>query len=294
MTRRFARAAQPLPFAAAAVVVTALGTALALRWGVNQGAAPLLGAVAGVMLLAVAGRVRSRPDAGQPPVSAAELLSGLVRAEEAVRGQLAAELHDTVAQSLAVARELLSSPTGDLPLPLLSDVVADAEEQVRALMARARPPALADGDLAQAVQALCSDLLMRYAFAVRLSWPSAPYRLPLSAATTLYRFFGEALLNAVKHADVDEAHATLEVAGGTVVATVVDTGPGFDPARVTSVGGRHVGLSLLRERARLCGGTLEVSSQPGYGTTLVLRLPGTALPQRSAGSGPAALLSAGR
>lgn len=209
-----------------------------------------------------------------------ELLSGLVAAEEGARGQLAAELHDTVAQSLSGAAMLLDS--GD-PANLFraGELVVEAEEQVRAVMARTRPPALRDGDLARAVAALRDDMKHRYAFEVTLSWPSVAYPLPLVTAVTVYRFFQEGLLNAAKHADVDRASAALRVDDDWVVAEVSDEGLGFDADADHAVGGRHVGLGLLRERARLVGGSLDVASARGrgtgshgaHGTTLTLRLP---------------------
>lgn len=208
-----------------------------------------------------------------------ELLSGLVAAEEATRGQLSAELHDTVAQTLAVARRLLADGAGTDAgddaerLDRLGELVEDAEEQVRAVMARTRPAELRSGDLASAVGALRKEFASRYLVTVRLSWPTQPYPLPLVSAVTVYRFFQEALLNVVKHADVDEATASLAVDGDYVVAEVADRGPGFVPSEVQSEGGRHVGLGLLRERARLAGGSLELTTSPGVGTRLTLRLP---------------------
>jgi signal transduction histidine kinase len=205
-----------------------------------------------------------------------ELLSGLVAAEEATRGQLSAELHDTVAQSLAAARQLLAdrSRDGDAgTLEQLRELVEDAEEQVRAVMARTRPAELRSGDLGSAVAALRREFAARYLMTVTLSWPDQPYPLPLVSAVTVYRFFQEGLLNVVKHADVDEATASLAVEGDSVVAEVRDDGPGFVPSEVQSEGGRHVGLGLLRERARLAGGSLEVTTAPGEGTRLTLRLP---------------------
>lgn len=203
-----------------------------------------------------------------------ELLSGLVAAEEGTRGQLSAELHDTVAQSLMAARALLSDPSAsEQQLALARQYVEDAEEQVRAVMARARPPELRDGDLASAVGALRRDLAHRYLLDVRFSWPDEPYPLSLVAAVTVYRFFQEALLNVVKHADVDHAEASLAVDGHEIVAAVRDAGPGFKSDQVQSTGGRQVGLGLLRERARLAGGSLDVDTKPGTGTTLTLRLP---------------------
>jgi signal transduction histidine kinase len=213
-----------------------------------------------------------------------ELLSGLVAAEEGARGQLAAELHDTVAQSLMTARALLADGVpDDRRLALVADLIGEAEEQVRAVMARTRPPALREGDLARAVAGLRDDLRGRYGVEVAVHWPSEAYPLPLATAVTVYRFFQEALLNVVKHADVDAATVALDVDAKWVVATVADAGPGFDPSHVRSEGGRHVGLGLLRDRARLLGGALDVDSWPSKGTTVTLRLP------RGAGAAPGLL-----
>ena len=213
---------------------------------------------------------RHRRDAETAGAGVFELLSGLVAAEEGARGQLAAELHDTVAQSLMIARSMLA---GDPDIAKVSDYVEDAEEQVRAVMARTRPPALRDGDLASAVGGLRVDMNARYGLHVQVEWPESPYPLPLASAVTVYRFFQEALLNVVKHADVDDAVVSLRVSEDAVVAEVRDEGPGFDPSTVRPDRGRHVGLGLLRERARLSGGSLDVDSRRGEGTTLTLRLP---------------------
>ena len=224
---------------------------------------------------------RQRRTAENASAGMYELLSGLVAAEEATRGQLSAELHDTAAQSLMLARSLLAGVLDQLesPPPQLeraTDYVGEAEDQVRAVMARTRPPALRDGDLARAVAHLRDDMASRYGLVVALSWPQTPYPLSLVSAITVYRFFQEALLNVVKHADGDDATATLEMTEQELTATVTDAGPGFDPALVKPDKGRHVGLGLLRERARLAGGSLTVTSTPGGSTTLCLRLPRTA------------------
>jgi signal transduction histidine kinase len=219
-----------------------------------------------------------RRDAQTAGAGVFELLSGLVAAEEGARGQLAAELHDTVAQSLMIARGILGhSEISEADIVRLGDYVEDAEEQVRAVMARTRPPALREGDLATAVGNLRLDMRARYGLVVRVDWPQDPQPLPLASAVTVYRFFQEALLNVVKHADIDEAEVALRIDETHVVASVTDHGPGFDPTAVRPDRGRHVGLGLLRERARLSGGALEVDSAVGEGATLTLRLPRPAI-----------------
>lgn len=219
----------------------------------------------------VADELAARHKQGAETASAGmfELLSGLIDAEEAARGQLAAELHDTVAQSLAAARTLSADGQHDRAQQYLEE----AEEQVRAVMARTRPPALRDRDLAAAIGELRDEFAQRYGLTVQLRWPAHPRPMTVVAAVTVYRFFQESLLNVVKHADVDVAHVALAIEGDVLVASVRDGGPGFDPAAVRPARGRHVGLSLLRERVRLAGGTLEVSSAPGAGTTLSMTLP---------------------
>ncbi len=216
-----------------------------------------------------------RHDADSAGAGMFELLSGLVAAEEATRGQLAAELHDSVAQSLGAARRLLAEPCDPQLWEQAAALVEESEDALRATMARTRPPALRDGDLAAAVRHLRDDLDMRYGLAITLEWPTVEYPLPLATAVTVYRFFQEALLNVLKHADVDEAQGSLSIDGRYLTAVVRDNGPGFDLATqpVAGAGGRHVGLGLLRERARLAGGSVDVMSAPGAGTILTLRLP---------------------
>jgi signal transduction histidine kinase len=198
------------------------------------------------------------------------LLAGLVEAEEGARGQLSAELHDTVAQSLSAARSMLADR---INVDEAAELIAEAEDQVRAVMARTRPPALREGDLARAVGGLRDDMANRYGLEVDVAWPTEAYPVPLVTAVTVYRFFQEGLLNVIKHADVDLARAELRIDEEWVVAVVADEGPGFDPDDVRPDQGRHVGLGLLRERARLVGGSLEVASWPATGTALTLRLP---------------------
>lgn len=206
-----------------------------------------------------------------------ELLAGLAAIEEGVRAQLAAELHDGVAQSLAAARALAAAdptdPIGE-PVPArLRDYLEDAEAQVRAVISRARPPSLDGGDLGRAVSELRADMAHRYGLEVQVSWPRVPRRLPVSTAVAVYRFFQEGLVNIVKHADVEQAWLSLDMDQTGLVARVRDAGVGFSAADATPRdGGRHVGLELLSTRARLAGGGLTVSSGPG-GTVLTMQLP---------------------
>jgi signal transduction histidine kinase len=259
-------------------LMAASGSLVAARlWRRVRGQARTVDALALRVRMADDAAEHHRRTAENASAGVFELLSGLVAAEEATRGQLAAELHDTVAQSLSTARMMLDNGSAE-SASRAGELISEAEEQVRAVMARTRPPALREGDLAAAVASLRDDLRNRYGLEVRLVWPPEAYPLPLVTAVTVYRFFQEAMLNVVKHADIDAASASLRVDAEDVIAIVSDSGLGFDPASVHSEGGRHVGLGLLRERARLAGGSLEIVSYRNGGTTLTLRLPRLSVP----------------
>ncbi|HVF20684.1 MAG TPA: ATP-binding protein, partial [Mycobacteriales bacterium] len=207
-----------------------------------------------------------------------ELVTALVHTEEVVRAQLAADIHDTVAQSLALAKRQVHEHDG-VP-EKLADAVEDAEEQVRAIITRTGPVMLEGGDLAAAVRALGDDVNNRYGLQMHLvGWPDDDHAMPVSVATVCYRFVQEAVMNVTKHANTDECFVSLSVEGRQIAMSVIDHGGGFDPAAVKSTGGRHVGLHLLGERARLMGGNVEISSAPGEATVLRLRL---TVPERRA------------
>ncbi len=141
-------------------------------------------------------------------------------------------------------------------------------------MARTRPPALRDGDLADAVGIFASTCRRATGWSSTWSGRAAAYPLPLASAVTVYRFFQEALLNVVKHADVDARRRSSwsstrrRPGAGQRPAGRASTRPLVKPER-----GRHVGLGLLRERARISGGGLDLHSEVGVGTTLTLVLP---------------------
>ena len=224
-------------------------------------------------------------DADRSAGAASRLFGELVRAEEAARATLAGELHDTVAQSLSAALSQLADPNGQYEG---IEAVRDAEEQLRMVLSRLRPPELERGDLALAVSDLCLELEHRFGLEVEVSWPQEPVKLPIAVAVLVYRFLQEGLLNALEHADGEGVRLALsvqDVADGArwLQVDVSDEGPGFDPKAVVSSGGRHVGLRLAGERARLAGGALTVDSRVGEGTRLRLRLP-LAGPRSQAGS----------
>jgi signal transduction histidine kinase len=94
--------------------------------------------------------------------------------------------------------------------------------------------------------------------------------------TTLYRVVQETLTNITRHAGTGPDKAsrvgvTLQLLPHRLQLIVEDDGPGFDVEAVGELG--RLGVAGMRERAAACGGTLEIESAPGEGTTIYLRIP---------------------
>jgi signal transduction histidine kinase len=91
-------------------------------------------------------------------------------------------------------------------------------------------------------------------------------------AERLFRIIQEALNNVVKHAQVDEASVTLRFDEEVTSIRIEDQGLGFNPDTVDT-GQEHMGLSSMRERVGMLGGTLSIDSQPGKGTCVKMLIP---------------------
>ena len=95
---------------------------------------------------------------------------------------------------------------------------------------------------------------------------------PLSVKITVYRFIQESLQNSFQHAGGSGGLVKVWAEGTIICAEVTDEGPGFDPATAMAKEG-CLGLSAMRERVEILGGTLIIESQPGSGARLTARIP---------------------
>lgn len=199
----------------------------------------------------------------------------------AERQRLARDLHDSVSQALfsmtmharAAERRLADlGPEADRAreeVAMLHELTRGALAEMRALIFELRPQSLTDEGLVAALRRQGAAVSAREHVSVEVHGPQE--RLPLGAAAEehLYRIALEAVHNAVKH-----GHPTTVVvdvaAEEDVRLEVVDDGIGFDPARSRP---GHLGLGTMRERAESLGGTLDVTSRPGAGTTVVATVP---------------------
>ena len=98
-------------------------------------------------------------------------------------------------------------------------------------------------------------------------------RLPPAVETTLYRVLQEGVTNVVKHAGASRVGVIVRTSPDDVVMMIEDDGKGFDPEAVNRRSTRHFGLLGMRERLALIQGSVEFETEPGAGTTLLIRAP---------------------
>jgi signal transduction histidine kinase len=143
------------------------------------------------------------------------------------------------------------------------------EYQLRHLSHELRPTVLDDLGWLAAIEFLADGVAKRARLPIRVS-SSVSERLPAAIETALYRAVQEALTNAVRHARASCVRIEVEREADTLCCVIGDDGIGFD---VASNGGGGLGLKGMRERLGAVDGTLQITSTPGKGTQIRLRLP---------------------
>ena len=147
-------------------------------------------------------------------------------------------------------------------LSAIAERVSDVFDQVREISHGIHPAILSERGLTQALRALAR----RSALPVELDL-GTDRRLPGQVEVAAYYAVSEALANAAKHANASAVQVELDVPDGTLRLAIRDDGiGGADPARGS-------GLSGLSDRVEAVGGTLDVTSPAGGGTTLLIEIP---------------------
>jgi PAS domain S-box-containing protein len=214
------------------------------------------------------------------------LLGQLITAQEEERRRLAGDLHDDAIQSLTAARMHLSvlghqlDRLGDAAAavrPALTHARDNLEQGLaaaRTFLFDLRPPLLDSAGLEPALRQQLAKLAERAGWKTEIAW-LLDERLDRDLETVAFRVAQEALANVARHADATAVWVRAERDGPDVVLQVADDGVGFDPpaARERAAATGHLGLRSMAERIQTAGGSLEISSGPGHGTRVVLRLP---------------------
>ncbi len=210
------------------------------------------------------------------------LTSALSAAKEQERRLIAREIHDSISQTLALAKlqlKLLGTRISSEELSReLSAVIGTLDQALsytRNLTFELGIPVLYQLGLNSALEWLCDELRKKYNFNVHYQ----PYFLPRikndNFETFLFRSAQELLMNAVKHSGVKEASLTIFKSEQDIFISVHDEGKGFDAYRLSSsdFSKKTYGLFNLETQVRSLGGKVEIHSEPGKGTEIILKIP---------------------
>jgi nitrate/nitrite-specific signal transduction histidine kinase len=191
------------------------------------------------------------------------------------RGRLARELHDAVTQTLfsasLIAEVLPRAWESDLEegrrqLEEVRLLTRGALAEMRTLLLELRPESLTRSRMGDLVRQLGRAMTGRTGVPVQVA-AEDDWALPAAVHIALYRIAQEALNNVARHADAGRVDVRLVCRPGRAMLSISDDGRGFD---VGAIPPGHLGVGIMQERAASIGATLEIASQPGAGTRVMV------------------------
>jgi signal transduction histidine kinase len=241
----------------------------------------LLATIANQVAAAVA-RARLHENLREDEVVHRRLLHQTITAQESERRRLAAEIHDSVVQSLvgisyrlqAVEKKIPPESDGELveDLKMLAEQLNTNIKELRDLLLGLRPPMLDDMGLYKALESHLKNFGIKSGIQTNLRMSDNLPSLSRDAQTNFFRIVQEALNNVEKHAAA--SHVTIEVESTPqkLYVTIRDDGKGFSPQK-SRAKTRNLGLASMRERTDLLGGNLRIKSEIGRGTMISIDIP---------------------
>lgn len=214
------------------------------------------------------------------------LTAELMTAQEEERRRIARELHDDINQRLALAvietGNLLSNPsalTGRTKetIQSLSQRLVRISDDVRRMAYQFHPSILDDLGLTAALKRMVEEWSEKTGIKTVLVQEEPADPLPRDVASCLYRVAQEGLANIMKHARAARVEIELTCDDQEITLSLYDTGVGFD---LDEIRARHPGLGLvnMRERVRSVRGRLDVQSERGRGTRIIVHIPFSGAP----------------
>lgn len=201
-----------------------------------------------------------------------------VREEE--RKHVAREVHDELGQTLAALKIDLSWLAKRLPeeqellhnkTQVMNTLVDEAIQTVKRVISELRPGILDDLGLEAAMEWQAQEFENLAGIKCEFSSGSNEIVLDQDRSTALFRIFQEALTNVARHANATKVKASVEEGRRKIVLKIRDNGNGIEKRQLYNP--KAFGLIGMRERARLLGGSLKISSVSGRGTTVTLSIP---------------------
>jgi PAS domain S-box-containing protein len=208
------------------------------------------------------------------------LTGQLIDLQDEERRRIAAELHDSIGQSLVIIKHramicLRDSTGSDRMLGQLEEISSTATaaiDELHEIAHNLRPYELDRLGLVRAVETMVSKLSSSMAIRLHADIDRIDGLLSPAAETSVYRIIQEGLNNVIKHADAREATVKIRKMENRLVISVEDNGQGITVRHRDSDHRSGFGLAGIAERARMLGGTCVIESLPEKGTTLIVRI----------------------
>jgi signal transduction histidine kinase/DNA-binding response OmpR family regulator len=224
----------------------------------------------------------------QKQVLVEQLLAKVIQAQEEERKLIAADIHDTVAQTLVgmLAKVQMAQSLLDMDLEQarqlleeLKKIVGDSVKEVRQIIFNLRPTSLDDLGLLPSLENFIKRFEREQQIKVELICNTRERRLPATLETNIFRIVQESLNNIKKHADAKKAWVSFRFSPTNLSLRIADDGKGFNWNEVTEkfLKGESHGLEGMKERAALMGGSTKIDTQQGKGTVVSVEIP---LPRR--------------
>ncbi len=207
-----------------------------------------------------------------------KMMKHVIEAQENERKRISRELHDSVAQELMSAvvdlRVLKYMTTDDNILKKVKQTEVSMTRllnDIRNLSVELRPAALDDFGLEAAFRSHFKRLEQIYGLIIEFDSDLSENRYDSEIETVMYRVCQEAVLNALKYAQVDMVQVKLTERDGMLKLTIEDEGIGFNLGDEPN--GTGLGLYGMQERAELVGGSFSIRTEAGKGTTIIIQVP---------------------
>jgi PAS domain S-box-containing protein len=207
----------------------------------------------------------------------------VLQAQEEERRRISRELHDVIAQTLTginiqlatLARESGMTPKDfERNIARTQRLVEKSVDIVHQFARDLRPAALDDLGLIPALHTFMKHFVAQTGIRTNLTAFAGVERLDTARRTTLFRVAQEALTNVARHAQASSVEVNIHKLPHGIGMTIKDNGKSFQVADVMKAnGGKRLGLLGMRERLEMVGGSIELKSAPGVGTTVWARVP---------------------
>ncbi len=199
--------------------------------------------------------------------------SQCLTAQETERKRVAAELHDSIAASISavkfrienIAEQMKQGDAGPESLDDASSKLMEINNEVRRIMADLRPSVLDDLGIIPAIDWFCREYQKTYShISVEKQVGISELEVPNFLKTPIFRICQEAMNNIAKYSKASLVNLSLQKEDNRLLLTIQDDGQGFN----LDTGKKGMGLSTMRERAQLSGGSFDIESTEGKGTTI--------------------------